>query len=186
MNVSRAAAVAAVLCLGGLSVTACSGGITPVSSSTTPPPSSSAPPASSPASSPATTPSSSSTSSAGATISGDGSSISVGGSAGNFPVPPGATVLYHGNDGAQLEIVLSGVTASEVSSYYTGTLPSDGYTITSNATGNGDTFTGVGITFTGHGYNGKIGALSGVGINNVGSIIAGTGGNLVGIDLDPQ
>lgn len=112
--------------------------------------------------------------------------MTFGGTVGNFPIPPGATVLYHGNDGTELQIVLSSVTASEVSTYYAGTLPSAGYTITSNDSGNGTTFSGVGINFTGHGYKGEIGALSGVGINNVGSAIAGTGGSLVGISLDPQ
>jgi hypothetical protein len=183
MNVYRTAAVAALLFVGGLSLTACSGGITPVSSSSSPPASSASTP---PPSSPATTPSDTSTSSTGTTIDGGSSSVTFGGTVGNFPIPPGATVLYHGNDGSELQIVLSSVTASEVDTYYTGTLPSNGYTITSNSSATGNTFNGVGIEFTGHGYSGKIGALSGVGINNVGSIIGGTGGSLVGISLDPQ
>jgi hypothetical protein len=184
MNVYRTAAVAAVLCLGGLSVTACSGGITPVSSATGAP--SSSPPASSPASSPASTPASSPASDPGTTISGSAGSVSVGGSVGNFPIPPGATVLYHGTDGDEFQIVLTSITASATSAYYTQALPAAGYTITSNASGTGATYTGVGINFTGHGDKGEIGALSGVGINNVGSIIGGTGGSLVGINLAPQ
>jgi hypothetical protein len=180
----RAAALAAV-CAAGLSLTACSGGIsTPTAASSSP--------ATSPASSPASTasattpPASGSTGTTGATSpaagSGSGGTVSVGGSLGTFPIPSGATVVDNGMDGANIEIVLTGVTPQEVGTFYTATLPSAGYTITENSSASDATVSGLTIKFTGHGYQGDIGAASGISIAGV----SGLSGEDIGIELIPQ
>jgi hypothetical protein len=181
----RAAALAAV-CVAGLSLAACSGGISTPSAA----PSS---PASSPASSPTaassgsatTPPASSTTGTSGATspAAGPGSgTVSVGGSLGTFPIPSGATVVDNGTDGANIEIVLTGVTPQEVDTFYTATLPSAGYTITENSSASDATVSGLTIKFTGHGYQGDIGAASGISIAGV----SGLSGEDIGIELIPQ
>lgn len=184
MNVYRAAALAAAACLTGLSLAACSGGLTsvappassPVSSpaaatsSGAAPPASSAPPAASPSAS--TSPGST----------GSGSTVDVGGSLGTFPIPPGATVVDNGTDNNKIEIVLTGVTTQEVGTFYTAALPSAGYTITDNDSAADATVSGLTIKFTGHGYSGDIGAASGVSVPG----LTGLTGNEVGIELTPQ
>lgn len=187
MNPYRAAALAAAGCVAALSLAACQGGLT--SSST--PPATSAPAATSgPAatSAPAAgAPSASAPSGTSATgSSGSGSTISVNAPIGTFPIPPGASVAANDTENDKVEIVLTGVTAQEVSTFYNSALPSAGYTITSSDTATGTTFTGAStIKFTGHGYTGDIGALSGeTGVNIPG--ITGLSGNDVGITLTPQ
>ena len=106
----------------------------------------------------------------------------MGGSLGTFPIPPGATVVDNGTDGANIEIVLTGVTPQEVSTFYTGTLPSAGYTITENSSASDATVSGLTIKFTGHGYEGDIGAASGISIAGV----SGLSGEDIGIELIPQ
>jgi hypothetical protein len=180
----RAAALAAV-CVTGLSLAACSGGITTPSAA---PPSPATSPASSPTVAPAsasatTPPASGATGTTGATSPGSGSStVSVGGSLGTFPIPSGATVVDNGTDGANIEIVLTGVTPQEVSTFYTATLPSAGYTITENSSASDATVSGLTIKFTGHGYEGDIGAASGISIAGV----SGISGEDIGIELIPQ
>jgi hypothetical protein len=175
----RAAALAAV-CVAGLSLAACSGGISTPSAA----PSS---PATSPASSASATtpPASATTGTSGATspAAGSGSgTVSVGGSLGTFPIPSGATVVDNGMDGANIEIVLTGVTPQEVDTFYTATLPSAGYTITENSTASDASVSGLTIKFTGHGYEGDIGAASGISIAGV----SGISGEDIGIELIPQ
>lgn len=190
MIVYRAAALVTATCLTGLSLAACSGGLTSAGSSTSSPaaaPTSSAPPAatsSAPSASassapPAATPSATST---GTGVTGSGSTVTVGGSIGTFPIPPGATVVDNGTDNGKIDIVLTGVTPQEVSTFYTAALPSAGYTITQNDTGSDATVSGVTIKFTGHGYEGDIGAASGVDIVGV----SGLSGEDIGIQLTPQ
>ena len=66
--------------------------------------------------------------------------------------------------------------------YRTAALPRAGYTITSNSSATGNSFSGTGIWFTGHGYNGgQIGALSSFDISGI-----SLGGNTVEITLTPQ
>jgi NADPH:quinone reductase-like Zn-dependent oxidoreductase len=60
-------------------------------------------------------------------------------------------------------------------------LPRAGYTIISNSSATGDSFSGTGIWFTGHGYNGQIGALSSFQISGI-----SLGGNTVEITFTPQ
>jgi hypothetical protein len=89
--------------------------------------------------------------------------VSVGGPIGRFPVPAGATVVENVTDGKQAVVLLSSVTPSEVSRFYTAELPRDGFKITSNTlvTGNvGGIGAGAAIEFSGHGYRGTIGAVT--------------------------
>jgi hypothetical protein len=106
----------------------------------------------------------------------------VGGSLGTFPIPSGATVVDNGMDGSNVEIVLTGVSPQEVDTFYTATLPSSGYTITENSTAGDASVSGLTLKFTGHGYQGDIGAASGISIAGV----SGLGGDDIGIELIPQ
>jgi hypothetical protein len=69
----------------------------------------------------------------------------------------------------------------EVSRFYTTALPLVGYTINSNTSATGGSFSGTGIWFTGHGYNGQVGALSSFQIPGI-----SLGANTVEITLTPQ
>jgi len=110
-----------------------------------------------------------------------GSTVSVSGPIGRFPVPPGAQVIDDGSDNGHYDIVFGSVSPSVVSRFYTTALPRAGYTITSNSSAAGDSFSGTGIWFTGHGYNGQIGALSSFHISGI-----SFGRNIVEITLTPQ
>jgi hypothetical protein len=110
-----------------------------------------------------------------------GSTVSVSGPIGRFPVPPGAQVIDDGTDNGHYDIVFGSVSPSEVSSFYTTALPRAGYTIISNSSATGDSFSGTGIWFTSHGYSGQIGALSSFHIPGI-----SLGGNTVEITLTPQ
>ncbi len=110
-----------------------------------------------------------------------GSTVSVSGPIGRFPVPPGAQLIDDGTDNGHYGIVFGSVSLSEVSRFYTTALPQAGYTIISNSSAAGDSFSGTGIWFTGHGYNGQIGALSSFRIPGI-----SLGGNTVEITLTPQ
>lgn len=192
MKAYRATALTVLACLSGVSVAACSGGISSLAQSA---------PASSPASSPAASaaaatsaataagsgaPAVTSSGSAGAAASGAASTITVGGGIGTFPVPPGASVIENTDDNGNIDVTFTGVTASESTTFYTASLPSYGYTITEDDAASGGTYTGTTIKFTGHGYNGNIGGLSGTG--TVGGISLGTGttGGVTGITFIPQ
>jgi hypothetical protein len=159
----RAAALAAV-CVTGLSLAACSGGITTPSAAPSSPATS---PTVAPASASATTqPASGATGTTGATSPGTGSgsgTASVGGSLGTFPIPPGAQVVENvDNSDGQDAIELSGVQPSDLSSFYSTALPQAGYSITSNDVASSGVLTGAGIVFTGHGYKGNIGDADGI------------------------
>lgn len=110
-----------------------------------------------------------------------GSTVSVSGPIGRFPVPPGAQLIDDGTANGHYSLVFGSVSPSEVSGFYTTALPQAGYTITSNSSAAGDSFSGTGIWFTGHGYNGQIGALSSFHIPGI-----SLGGNIVEITLTPQ
>ena len=110
-----------------------------------------------------------------------GSTVSVSAPIGRFPVPPGAQVIDDGTDNGHYDIVFGSVSPSEVSRFYTTALPRAGYTIISNSSATGDSFSGTGIWFTGHGYSGQIGALSSFHIPGI-----SLGGNTVEITLTPQ
>jgi len=110
-----------------------------------------------------------------------GSTVSVSGPIGRFPVPPGARLINDGTDSQRYDILFGSVSPSEAARFYTTALPRAGYTITSNSSTAGDSFSGTGIWFTGHGYNGQIGALSSFHIPGI-----SLGGNTVEITLTPQ
>src|SRR6266567_2575457 len=79
-----------------------------------------------------------------------GSTVSVSGPIGRFPVPPGAQVIDDGTDNGHYDIVFGSVSPSVVSRFYTTALPRAGYTITSNSSAAGDSFSGTGISFGGN------------------------------------
>ena len=110
-----------------------------------------------------------------------GSTVSVSGPLGRFPVPPGAQVIEDSTDYGHYSIVFGSVSPSAAASFYATALPRAGYTIISNSSATGDSFSGTGIWFTGHGYNGQIGALSSFQIPGF-----SLGGNTVEITLTPQ
>jgi hypothetical protein len=103
------------------------------------------------------------------------------GPAGRFPLPPGAQLIDASTDNGHYDIVFASVSPSEASRFYTTALPQAGYTISSNSSAAGDSFSGTGIWFSGHGYNGQIGALSSFRIPGI-----SLGGNIVEITLSPQ
>jgi hypothetical protein len=166
----RAASLAAAACLTGLSLAACSAGLTSVSPPSTSSAAPAAPTSGAPPASSASAASAPSTASTGTGVTGPGSTVTVGGSVGTFPIPPGAQVVESGTSSNQIEIVLSGVTPSALDSFYTSALPAAGYTITSNDQGTALGLGNAGINFTGHGYKGDIGDLNGT----------------IGITLTPQ
>jgi hypothetical protein len=110
-----------------------------------------------------------------------GSTVSVSGPISRFPLPPGAQLIDDGTDNGHYDVVFRSVSPSEVSRFYTTALPQAGYTIISNSSATGGSFSGTGIWFTGHGYNGQIGALSSFDIPGI-----SLGGNTVEITLTPQ
>jgi hypothetical protein len=110
-----------------------------------------------------------------------GSTVSVSGPIGRFPLPPGAQLISDGTGNGHYDIVFGSVSPSAASRFYTTALPRVGYTITSNSSATGSSFSGTGIWFTGHGYNGQIGALSSFHISGI-----SFGANTVEITLTPQ
>ena len=110
-----------------------------------------------------------------------GSTVSVSGPIGRFPLPPGAQLIDDGTGNGHYDIVFGSVSPSQVSRFYTTALPQAGYTIISNSSAAGDSFSGTRTWFTGHGYNGQIGALSSFDTPGI-----SLGGNTVEITLTPQ
>ena len=110
-----------------------------------------------------------------------GSTVSVSGPIGRLPLPPGARVISDGTGNGHYDIVFGSVSPSAASRFYTTALPQAGYTITSNSSATGNSFSGAGIWFTGHGYNGQIGALSSFRTSGI-----SFGANTVEITLTPQ
>lgn len=84
--------------------------------------------------------------------------LGLGGALGNFPLPPGATVISKITTSHADLIVLGQVKAEHAAGFYTSVLPGHGYTISTSVTGNGGTV----IVFSGHGYQGELIGAAGV------------------------
>jgi len=135
-------AAACAACFIGLSVAACSAGITTTSSPA--PAAASSNPATAASSHPAVSPSAV-----------PSSSVSVSGF-GGFPIPAGAKTAENVSFGNQTVIVLTSVTPTEMASFYTSALPQAGFAITDNASANGPNGTTADILFSGNGYKGDM------------------------------
>ena len=160
---------ALVTCAVGLSLTACSAGVTQATpaTSTTTRTTAVAKPTSSPAPSP-TAPA--------------GSTVSLGGSIGNFPIPSGAKVAENVASGGKIIFFFSSVTPARVASFYASALPRAGYKVTSNSSVAGD----AAITFTGHGYKGTLDAIAKVPDSSGASSDGVPSKNLTGITFTQQ
>ena len=159
MNSYRLMAMTVTSCAAGLSLAACTAGITKANPVTSP-----SPTASHNVSSPAASPSHTASASASA---GSGYTVRVEAPIGTFPIPRGAQVVANMPCGKQDLIELGSVTPPQVSTFYTSALPRAGYKVTNN-TLTSDPNTGAAqgmaeITFTGHGYAGLIIALANLG-----------------------
>lgn len=186
MTPIRLTALAA--CAAGLSLTACSAGITNASHS---PSASRTESTSSAPTSPSPSPSASSASSARAADA--AYALNIHSPLRTFPVPNGAQVIYNITCNKETIIELSGITVSHVSSFYNAVLPENGYKITGNTLlsngPNGFPGPAAAISFTGHGYKGTISALSGAGSGAATVGVSASGvpvhmtGNLTTIDL---
>jgi hypothetical protein len=154
MNTYRRTAIAVTTCAAGLSLAACSVGITTAKPGTSPSPSvshsgSSPTTPSTPPASPKSSPSPVAT-----------ATVAVSAPIGSFPIPPGAKVLYNFSCSKQISIMVGPVTPSESSTFYTSALPRAGYKIDDDFT-TSDPNTGAAdgltdIDFSGHDYQGSI------------------------------
>jgi hypothetical protein len=83
---------------------------------------------------------------------------------GSFPIPQGAQVVYNISCPKQISIILSPVTPSQSSTFYTTALPRAGYKIEGNIMSS-DPSTGAleEIEFSGHGYKGAIATMADLG-----------------------
>lgn len=163
MNVYRRTVMAVAISAVGLSLAACTAGIT------------TAAPAASP--SPATTRATSSptgrasTTASPAASASPANTVSVDAPIGTFPIPDGAQVVFNGECGKDVVIELSSITPAQASSFYMSQLSRAGYKITGNTlltntgadAGDGLPGAAAEIEFTGHGYKGTIAALSDLG-----------------------
>ena len=155
MKTYRFMAMTVTSCAAGLSLAACTAGVTtanPVTSH----------------SSTASHAASSSTASASHTASaGSGTTVRVDGSIGSFPIPQEAQVVANMPCGKQILIELGSVTPAQASAFYASALPGAGYRITDNTlTSDPTTGTPQGmaeIMFTGHSYTGLIIAIAKLG-----------------------
>lgn len=158
MIMYRRTALAVTLCAAGLSLAACSAGITtansgksssPTASRTAPSPKATPSRAASPARSPSTSTSPS-----------QASTVSLPAPADSFPLAPGAQVLANQSCPKQISVMLGPVKPSQASAFYTRALPRAGYSITSNMlTSDPDNGAPDGmlmLDFTGHGYTGTL------------------------------
>ncbi len=91
---------------------------------------------------------------------GSGGSVTVNAQLGSFPIPPGAQVIENISAGKLTGIVLSPVTPSEMSGFYTSALPRAGYKITVTENDTGSAAALAEILFTGRGYMGVAGAAA--------------------------
>jgi hypothetical protein len=153
MNAYRLMATSAMTCAAGLSLAACSVGISTASPSPSPA-------ASRTASSSPVSHSASASGSPADTVPEDAP-------IGPFPVPHGAQLVANMGCGKQILIELSSVTPAQASTFYTSALSRAGYNITEN-TLTSDPSTGAPqgmaeITFTGRGYTGLIIAIADLG-----------------------
>src|SRR5262245_46514220 len=122
MNAYRLMAMAVTSCAVGLSLAACTAGITAAN-----PVTSRSPIASRAGSSPTASPSHTTSASAGS-----GDTVRVDAPIGSFPIPHGAQVVANMPCGKQVLIELGSVTPAQVSTFYTSALPRAGYKITDN------------------------------------------------------
>jgi len=157
MTKYRSACGVLAACVTGLSLAACSAGITAASSAppNPAPTAASSHPAASLSPSPAPRPT---------------SSISVSG-LGGFPVPAGAKTAENVTYGNQSIIVLTSVTPAEMLSFYTSALPQAGFAITDHASVSGTNGATADIEFTGDGYKGSM--VSGGDVPTTGIGLAG-------------
>jgi hypothetical protein len=157
MKAYRRMAMAVTTCAAGLSLAACTAGVTTASPATSRS-SATSPAASSPAA--ATSPASPAPASSADTV-------KVDAPIGSFPIPPAAQVMFNSTCDKEIVIELVSVTPAQASSFYTSALPQAGYKITGNSllsgTGNGIPGSVATIEFTGHGYKGTISALANLG-----------------------
>ena len=185
MNAYRLMAMAATTCAVGLSVAACSAGISTKSPVTPRSPDTSSTTASSPAASP---------SPAAAAPAIPASTVSVNAPIGSFPIPRIAQVVANVACNQQVLIELSRVTPVQVQTFYTSALPRAGYTIKNNTMSSGPNTgaaDGLGeITFSGHRYTGFIIAVANPGAEasadpSAGSLPSNIKKNVVEIELTP-
>lgn len=157
MSAYRFTAMTVTFCAAGLSLAACSAGVTTAKPVTSP-----SPTAGRTGSSPTASPSHATSASAGS-----GDTVRVDAPIGSFPVPPGAQLVANMPCGKQILIELGSVTPAQASAFYTSALPRAGYKITNNTlTSDPDTGTPQGMaefTFTGRGYTGLIIAMANLG-----------------------
>lgn len=198
MTPIRLTVMAVTTCAAGLSLGACSAGITTASKSPSAgrtAPASSATASQSPSAS-RTAPASSAPASP---LASSVDMVNVDSPLRTFPVPHGAHVIINVTCKKEVIIELGAITVSQASSFYNSVLPENGYKITSNtlidATGNGTSgpneisgpFAQIG--FTGHGYKGTITALSSSEMASAGipssGIPNGMTGNVITIDMIP-
>jgi hypothetical protein len=156
MNTYPRTAMAVLTCAAGLSLAACSVGITSAGSGASPSPSASptgpAPTASSPHS-PATPSPHSASPSSPVTM------VSVDAPIHSFPVPAGAQVVFNISCPKSIGIALNPVTPARASAFYAIELPQAGYKIENTFTMDGI----VEIDFSGHGYTGSIATYADLG-----------------------
>jgi hypothetical protein len=165
MNTYRLMAMTVTSCAAGLSLAACSAGITKANTVTSPSPTASRNESSTASRAESSPPASPSHTASASTGSSD--TVRVDAPIGSFPIPRAAQVVANMPCGKQDLIELGSVTPLQASTFYTSALPRAGYTITNNTlTSDPDTGTPQGmaeITFNGHGYTGLIIAMANLG-----------------------
>jgi hypothetical protein len=157
MNTHRRTATAVITCAAGLSLAACSVGITSARPGTSPSPSASRtgplPTASS--SHPPVVPFSRPALPSPATV----AMVAVNAPIHSFPVPAGAHVSFNISCPKSIGLAVSPVTPAQSSAFYTTELPRAGYKIQDNFTMDGI----VEFNFSGHGYTGSIATFADLG-----------------------
>lgn len=167
----RGTVMAVLTCTVGLSLAACSAGITTANPPESPSHNSSragSSPTTSPSHSPSHSPSPSASASPAATV-------HVNAPIGSFPIPPGAQVITNASCPKQILLGMSPVTPSRASAFYTAALPAADYKISSNIqTGPPENVTLIG--FSGHGYTGSISAAADLSADGAPTSITGISG----------
>ena len=177
----RRTVVTVTACAAGLSLAACTAGITTASRSPSvsrPSPTSAAPASRSPSPSPVPV-----------------DTVNIDPPLRAFPVPHGAQIISNNTCNKEIIIELGAVTVIAVSRFYNSVLPKNGYKITGNTlintTGKGISGPEAEIQFTGHGYKGTIVALANLGASMKSAGISTSGmpssvaSNFITIDLIP-
>ena len=150
----RGTVMAVLTCAAGLSLAACSAGITTANPSKSPGHNTSSRAGSSPTAPPSHSPSPSPSASASPVA-----TVHVNAPIGSFPIPPGAQVIANMSCPKQILLGVSPVTPARASAFYTAALPAAGYKISSNIqTGPPENVALIG--FSGHGYTGSISAAA--------------------------